>query len=56
VNEINQQVRRARRRVVTGKFFNMLTMAAFCGLLVAVVGMAIPKIWHLDFLQPCWDF
>jgi len=29
----------------------MLTMAAFCGLLVAVVGMAIPKIWHLDFLQ-----
>ena len=51
MNEINQQVRRARRRVVTGKFFSMLTMAAFCGLLVAVVGMAIPKIWHLDFLQ-----
>lgn len=51
MNEINQQVKRARRRVVTGKFFNMLTLAAFCGLLVAVVGMAIPKIWHLGFLQ-----
>ena len=51
MNEINQQVRRARRRVVTGRFFNMLTLAAFCGLLVAVIGMAIPKIWHLDFLQ-----
>ena len=51
MNEINQQVKRARRRVVTGKFFNVLTMAAFLGLLVAVVGMAIPKIWHLDFLQ-----
>ena len=51
MNEINQQVKRARRRVVTGKFFNMLTLAAFFGLLVAVIGMAIPKIWHLDFLQ-----
>lgn len=51
MNEINQQVRRARRRVVTGKFFNMLTLAAFSGLLVAVIGMAIPKIWHLSFLQ-----
>ena len=51
MNEINQQVRRARRRVVTGRFFNMLTLAAFSGLLVAVIGMAIPKIWHLSFLQ-----
>ncbi len=51
MNEINQQVNRARRRVMTGKFFNMLTLAAFCGLVVAAIGMAIPKIWYLDFLQ-----
>lgn len=51
MNEINQQVNRARRRVATGKFFTMLTWAVFAGLLVAVIGMAIPKIWHLDFLQ-----
>ncbi|MFK7766572.1 MAG: hypothetical protein AB8B55_05075 [Mariniblastus sp.] len=51
MNEINKQVSRARRRVNTGKFFSILTWAAFAGLLLAVVGMAIPKIWHLDFLQ-----
>ncbi len=51
MNQINQQVARARRRVVTGKFFSMLSWAAFVGLLIAVVGLAIPKIWHLGFLD-----
>lgn len=51
MNEINKQVARARRRVNTGKFFTILTWAAFAGLLLAVIGMAIPKIWHLEFLQ-----
>ena len=51
MNEINKQVTRARRRLITGKFFNILTWATFVGLLVAVVGMAIPKVWHLEFLQ-----
>ena len=51
MNEINKQVARARRRMMIGKFFNILAWAAFAGLLLAVIGMAIPKIWHLEFLQ-----
>lgn len=51
MNEINKQVARARRRLMTVKFFSILTWSVFAGLLLAVVGMAIPKIWHLEFLQ-----
>ena len=51
MNEINKQVARARRQLIAGKFFNILTLAVFGGLLLAVIGIAIPKIWHLSFLQ-----
>ena len=57
MNEINKQVSRARRRLILGRFFSVLTWAVFASLLLAVVGLAIPKIWHLGFLQePAkWD-
>lgn len=51
MNEINRQVARARRRLVTATFFSILTWAVFSGLLLAVIGMLIPKIWHLSFLE-----
>lgn len=51
MNTINKQVAQARRRMMTGRFFNILTWAAFAGLCLAVIGMAIPKIWYLEFLQ-----
>lgn len=51
MNEINKQVTRARRRMMLGKFAGVLTWSVFAGLLLATVGMAIPKIWHLDFLE-----
>lgn len=50
MNEINKQVRRAKRRLVTGQFFRVLTWSLFAGLLLAAIGMLIPKIWYLDFL------
>jgi hypothetical protein len=51
MNEINKQVSRAKRRLITGRFFRVLTWSMFAGLLLAAVGMTIPKIWHLGFLQ-----
>ncbi|MEL7496018.1 MAG: hypothetical protein AAFN77_00305 [Planctomycetota bacterium] len=57
MNEINKQVNRARRRMLTGTFFSILTWATFFSMLFALVGIAIPKIWHLEFLQDSakWD-
>lgn len=51
MNEIHQKVSVARRRMFTGRFFSVLTQAIFVGMIVALIGVAIPKIWHLDFLQ-----
>ena len=50
MNEISKQVARARRRLLIGRFFRVLCWSAFAGLLVAAIGMAIPKIWHLELL------
>ncbi|MEM7785196.1 MAG: hypothetical protein AAF623_17740, partial [Planctomycetota bacterium] len=51
MNKVQKQVSRARTRVMIGKFFGILVWALFAGLLLSVVGMAIPKIWYLDFLK-----
>ena len=51
MNEINKQVARAKRRLMTGQFFRVLTWSMFAGLLLATIGMLIPKIWHLAILE-----
>ena len=51
MNEINKVVSTAQRRLAIGGFFSILTWAAFVALFVATIGIALPKIFHLDFLQ-----
>ncbi len=50
MQEINQQVRAARRRLAIAHFLRAFGWAVFAGLLLTVIGLAIPKIWHLRFL------
>lgn len=51
MQEINKAVSIAQRRLAIGQLFSILTWAAFISLLIAAVGVAIPKIWHLAFLE-----
>ena len=51
MQEINKAVSIAQRRLAIGQLFSILTWAAFVSLLIAAVGVAIPKIWHLGFLE-----
>jgi uncharacterized membrane protein (DUF485 family) len=51
MNEINRQVRQARRRLNFHRFMHVFGWALFIGLMVAVIGLAIPKIWYLSFLN-----
>ena len=51
MNEIRKQVIHAQRRLLLGQFGRHLTTALFFGLIIAAVGLAIPKIWYLDILQ-----
>ena len=50
MDEINQQVRLARRRMVVARFLSAFGWAVFAGLLLTLIGLVIPKVWHLDML------
>lgn len=56
MNKIRQKVAQARRRIVIGYFFNVLTWSVFSCLLLAAIGLAVPKIWYLSFLQAESDY
>jgi chemotaxis protein histidine kinase CheA len=51
MNQIRKQVTHARRRLILGEFGRSLALAMFLGLILASVGLAIPKIWYLDILE-----
>ena len=51
MNKIRRKVAQARRRIVIGNFFNVLTWSVFSCLLLAAIGLAVPKIWFLSLLQ-----
>jgi hypothetical protein len=51
MNQINQQITRAQRRMIIGQWITTLCICLFASLMVAVIAIAIPKIWHLDFLD-----
>ena len=43
MQEINKAVSTAQRRLAVGQLFSILTWAAFISLLIAAIGVAIPK-------------
>lgn len=51
MNEINRQVSRAQKRLIVGKFFRVFCWSLFAGLFATAIGLTIPKIWALDFLN-----
>jgi hypothetical protein len=51
MNDIDFQVARARRRLNFQNFIHVFSWALFAGLCVAVIGLAIPKLWYLSFLE-----
>ena len=51
MNEINRQIERAHRRLFAIELIQSLCICLFICLTLAVIGMSIPKIWHLPFLS-----
>jgi len=58
MNDVNRQVNQAKKRLNFNRFIGVFAWSLFAGLLVAAIGLAIPKIWHLAFLdsQNAQDF
>src|SRR5881394_594448 len=54
MEEIRRQVGRARRRLVLEQFFRVAGWSLFTTLLLAAIGLAIPRIWALAIEQPVW--
>ena len=48
MNEINRQVNRAKQRIFVGYFFHVLAWGLFGGLILAAVGVTLPKIWAIS--------
>ena len=54
MEEIRRQVSGARRRLVLQQFLAISPWCLFAALLVAAVGLAIPKIWFLELDAQSW--
>ncbi len=47
MNQINQQIKRAQRKMILSQFVSALCICLFTSLMIAAIGIAIPKIWHI---------
>ena len=56
MEEIKRQVGRAQRRLVLEQFLRVCGWSLFASLLIAAIGLAIPRIWALNIEQRVWDW
>lgn len=54
MDELRQQVARARRRLLAQQFLSLVGGCLFATLLVAAVGLAIPKLWVVPVEPAVW--
>jgi DNA repair exonuclease SbcCD ATPase subunit len=55
MEEIKRQVQRAQQRLVLEQFWRVFGWSLFAVLLIAAIGLAIPRIWVLNLNQQTWD-
>src|SRR5262245_13271778 len=56
MEEIKRQVNRAQTRLVLEQFWRVFGWSLFSVLLIAAIGLAIPRIWVLAIDQQIWDW
>jgi hypothetical protein len=54
MEEIRQQVQRARRRLIAQQFLSIVVWSLFAALCVAVIAVVIPKIWVIRVESDVW--
>jgi len=56
MEEIKRQVGRAHRRLVFQQFLRVVGWSLFATLLIAAIGLAVPRIWPLALDRQIWDW
>src|SRR5688500_10435834 len=56
MDEIKRQVSRAQRRLVLEQFLTVIGWSLFATLLLAAIGLAIPRLWAINVIQQTWDW
>lgn len=56
MEEIKRQVNRAQRRLIGQQFLSIAVWSLFAMLLVAAIGLAIPKLWALQLPSDTWNY
>jgi hypothetical protein len=56
MDEIKRQVGRAQRRLILQQFLYVFGWSLFATLLIAAIGLAIPRLWVLNVEQQVWDW
>jgi ABC-type transporter Mla subunit MlaD len=56
MDEIKRQVSRAQRRLVFQQFLFVMGWSLFATLLIAVIGLAVPRIWVIAVDRSTWDW
>lgn len=56
MEEIKRQVNRAQRRLIGQQFLQIVVWSLFATLLIAAIGLAVPKIWALPLQHDVWNY
>lgn len=56
MEEIKRQVGRAQRRLIGQQFLAIVVWSLFATLLIAAIGLAVPKIWALNLQNDVWTY
>ncbi|WP_254509985.1 hypothetical protein [Anatilimnocola floriformis] len=56
MEEIKRQVNRAQRRLIGQQFLSIVVWSLFATLLLAAIGLAIPKIWVMPVKADVWNY
>jgi hypothetical protein len=56
MEEIKRQVGRAQRRLLLEQFLHVFGWSLFATLLLAAIGLAVPRVWALNVQPQVWDW